>query len=78
MKLKIFTLKGLQYDSEVISVNAKTAAGEITVLNNHRPLITILKRGEIRIAGENGIQKTFPAKKGFMEVSGGNINILAD
>lgn len=72
MKLSVFTLKGIAYEGEIISLNAKTASGEITVLDHHRPLISILAKGELKIVGPKGEQTTIPAPSGFLEVRPGN------
>jgi len=77
MKLQVFNLKGVAYDGEVISLNAKTASGEITVLEHHRPLITILKKGELRIVTKDGSKQTIPADSGFLEVrQGGEASVI--
>jgi len=72
MKLKIYTLKGIEYDGEVASLNVKTASGEITVMDNHRPLMTILKKGELKIVGKDGVKKEIAADRGFLEVRPGS------
>ena len=71
MQLSVFTLKGLAYKGEIISLNAKTASGEITVLEHHRPLVTILKKGELKIVAKDGSKQTIPADSGFLEVRPG-------
>ncbi len=78
MKLKIFNLKGVAYEGEIISLNAKTMSGEITVLDHHRPLITILKKGELKIVSKTGERKNIPARGGFLEVRpGGEASVIA-
>ena len=72
MKLLVYTLKGIAFEGEITSLNAKTASGEITVLDHHRPLVTILKKGELKIVGKTGEQKTIPVAEGFLEVRPGN------
>ena len=64
---------------EVKSVNLKTASGEITVLDNHRPLIAFLGSGPIRIVDEKDKEETLEARSGFLEVRPkGEVNILLD
>ncbi len=46
--------------------------GEITVLDNHETLITILSSGIIRIIDENKKEQFFPITSGFLEVKPGN------
>jgi F-type H+-transporting ATPase subunit epsilon len=72
MKLTVITLKGVQFEGEISSLNAKTVAGEITVLDHHRPLISILKNGDLKIVGKDGKIKNISAPSGFLEIRPGN------
>lgn len=50
MKLEILSFNGKLFKSHsVISVTARTKMGEITVLDNHIPLITTLKPSVLRV-----------------------------
>ncbi|MDB5181679.1 MAG: synthase epsilon chain, partial [Candidatus Saccharibacteria bacterium] len=49
MKLQLITLSGVEYDAEAYSVVLPTAAGQITVLSNHEPLMSALVPGVITI-----------------------------
>lgn len=69
MRLDIYSLKGIVYEGEITSVNLKTAAGEITVLKNHRPLISLLKKGKIKITDAAGTRQELDASGGFLEVT---------
>ena len=46
--------------------------GEITVLNNHETLITVLSAGIIKIIDSAKKEHFFPIKSGFLEVRPGN------
>lgn len=72
MKLNIISLKGLEYEGEAVSVNLKTTSGEITVLDNHRPLITALTAGQASIMKNNGEKLIFDVRSGFFEIGEGN------
>lgn len=79
MKLSIISLKGIQFEGEATSVNLKTTSGEITVLDNHRPLITALASGQAVITKKDGNKFDFDINSGFMEVSpNSKVVILAD
>jgi len=79
MKLNILSLKGPEFDGDVISFNVKTANGEITVMDNHRPLITILKKGTAVIKEKGGAKKEISINSGFLEMSRNNtLNVLID
>lgn len=72
MKLQIVSLKGIQYDGDISSVNAKTTSGEITVLNHHLPLITVLAKGRLIVTDTSGRETVIPNASGFLEVKDGN------
>ncbi len=68
LQLQIVSLKEVVFRDSVDSVTLPTKVGEITVLPNHAPLISHLKKGTIR-AKFKGQQKSFEIDGGFMEVS---------
>lgn len=51
--LKILTPEKIVYQDEVIEITLPTEAGEITILPDHAPLVTIAKTGEIRFKKAN-------------------------
>ncbi|OGF62704.1 hypothetical protein A2662_02090 [Candidatus Giovannonibacteria bacterium RIFCSPHIGHO2_01_FULL_45_33] len=71
MRLKILSLKGVEYDGEAQGLNVKTGAGEITVLDHHLPLIADLKKGKAVIFLEGG-KKEIEVGGGFLEVDRSN------
>jgi ATP synthase F1 epsilon subunit len=72
MKLSIYSLKNILFQGNASLLNCKTSAGEITVLDNHEPLITSLEAGVIRIRENNAEDKYFPIKSGFLEIKPGS------
>ena len=78
MKLLHSYLKGIEWGGEAVSFKAKTRNGEITVLDNHRPLITLLEEGTAKIGLQDSI-KNFEIKSGFLEMDDrNNLSVLAD
>ncbi len=67
MKLYIYSLENIIYEGEADVITLPTQDGEISVLENHIPLISSLKKGEIRIKNGNENQQ-FPISGGFAEV----------
>ena len=49
MRISIYSLKKVLFDGEAESINCETASGQITVLNGHRPLISMLTKGTLKI-----------------------------
>lgn len=78
IKFKIVTPEGSVYEDEVSQCTIPTMSGEITVLPNHIPLVSILKTGEIRFIDKDG-DHAIALAGGFLEVRGNNeLIILAD
>lgn len=79
MRLTIASLKGIQFEGQAASLNVKTASGEITVLDHHRPLITVLKSGPVIIKDWSGETTRLEIRGGFLEVGQKNeLYLLAD
>ncbi len=77
MLLSIYSLRKPVLRREVQSVNLKTAVGELTILNHHRPLIVPLGSGPIKLVDEAGKSDILEAKGGLLEVlPQSRVNIL--
>lgn len=60
------------YQGEAESVNCQTATGEITILDHHRPLISILRKGTMKIVDRGKKEHYIPISAGFLEVRSGD------
>jgi F-type H+-transporting ATPase subunit epsilon len=69
MKLGIYSLKKVVFQGEVVSLTCITVSGEITVLPHHRPLLTMLTEGVIKMVDGTQKEQFFPVKSGFLEVT---------
>jgi F0F1-type ATP synthase epsilon subunit len=72
MKLSVYSLKNILFQGDAKSLNVKTVMGEITVLDNHETLITVLSAGVVKIIDEKGMENFFEINSGFLEVKSGN------
>ena len=52
INFKIVTPSGVAYQDDIKQVSLPTADGEITVLANHVPLVTLLRPGEMTVVKE--------------------------
>lgn len=68
MKIEIYSLKRIIFEGDALSVNCKTAMGEVTILDHHEPLISMLEEGPITITGLDSNEHHIPIKGGFLEV----------
>lgn len=72
MKLSVYSLKNILFQGEAISLNCKTVMGEITVLDNHETLITVLSAGVVKIVDTDKKEQFFEIASGFLEVKPDN------
>ena len=78
MKLSIYTMRRTVYEGETSRVTLPTAVGEVTVLDNHEPYVTILHPGKLRYEA-SGAEQHLSIKGGFLEVREHNeVRVLAD
>lgn len=68
MKLSIYSIQSTLFDGVAEKLIAKTAMGEITVLDNHLPLVTILEGPHVEIIDTRGERNTIAIRSGFLEV----------
>ena len=69
MIFKIITPENIIFDnSKIKSITVTTLSGVITILDNHEPLISVLKNGEIIIRDENNKESIITVSSGFIEV----------
>lgn len=78
LKLKIVTPEKIVLQDSVSQVSLDTKMGQITVLPNHRPLISELVPGEIIIKKDGGKEDWMAISGGFVEVLPAGVIVLAD
>ena len=77
MKLEIITAERVVYSDEVDILVAPGAEGELGILPQHAPLLTVLQPGELRLV-EDGNEQSMAVSGGFLEVLGNTVTVLAD
>lgn len=79
MLLTITSLSKIEYKDEVAGLNVKTRAGEITILDGHRPLVSVLEKCIAQILTKDSKKIPFEVKSGFLEMGGDNrLSLLVD
>ncbi len=74
-KLTISKVNELLFTGEAVSVTLPGTEGELTLLAQHEPFITLLKVGKIIVRTGDG-EKEFQIEKGLCETSHGQVTIL--
>ena len=78
LSIKIVTPERIVFEDEVDSISTMTESGEITILPNHVPLVSLLRAGEMRLM-DSGKESALAVSTGLIEVRPGNtVIILAD
>lgn len=73
-KATVITSNKVLFEGEVRSVFLPGATGEFEVLELHKPILSLLRQGDIVM---NGVTK-IPVKCGAMRVSGGELVAVVD
>jgi F-type H+-transporting ATPase subunit epsilon len=77
IEFKIVTPERIVFEDSVDAVILPTVDGEITVLPNHIPLVSLLAAGVLRI--KKGAEETpLAVSSGVIEVDGKRVVVLAD
>lgn len=75
---KIVTPEGVIYESEIEKVTIPTKSGQITVLPNHAPLVSVLKAGEL-VVQKGEATLSMAVSGGIIEIRPeGQVYIIAD
>jgi F-type H+-transporting ATPase subunit epsilon len=77
LAFEIVTAERVVYSQEVDVVVAPSVDGQLAVLPQHAPLMTMLQPGEILVRMGEEEQSMF-VSGGFMEVIGNRVTVLAD
>ena len=78
IKFEIVTPEKVILKDEIFKVTVPTKEGEITVLPQHMPIISILIPGIIELTNKDGEKKVMSVSGGFIEVLRNKVIILAD
>ena len=91
MYLEIISPEAILYQAEVKSISFPGSYGDFQVLDNHAPIVSTLKKGQVKIQGKMTINKevkkyfnisdkeTFlDINSGTVEMSNNNVTLLID
>ena len=76
MTIEIITPDVILYEGDATYVGLPGSDGSLGILNNHAPLVTTLKAGEVVVKNENR-EEFFQVKGGTVEVLNNHITVLA-
>jgi F-type H+-transporting ATPase subunit epsilon len=77
MNLQIISPDKKIYDGEAVLVQLPGIDGSFEVLENHAPLISVLKKGDVRVIKTDKSEALFPINGGVIEVLKNKVLVLA-
>ena len=77
MNLQIVTPDQSIFDGEASLVKLPGIDGSFEIMENHAPLISVLKEGELKVIKADKSEAFFPIKGGVVEVLKNKVLILA-
>ena len=77
--LKVFVIspESILYEGEARMVVAPAYDGEVGILENHAPMMTLLGKGELRLSG-SGSDQRFNVEGGFLQVVENNVRVVTE
>ncbi|MCX6794547.1 MAG: ATP synthase F1 subunit epsilon [Candidatus Falkowbacteria bacterium] len=78
IKFEIVTPERVVLSQEILQITVPTTSGEITVLPDHIPLVSVLKPGVIEVKRADNSSEIISVSGGFIEVTKDKVVILAD
>jgi F-type H+-transporting ATPase subunit epsilon len=78
IKFEIVTPERVVLRQEALQVTVPTTSGEITILPDHIPLVSVLQPGVIEVKRADNVVEIMSVSGGFIEVLKDKIVILAD
>lgn len=74
--VELITPEGIAFAGEAEMLVVPGAAGELGILANHAPLISLLKPGETRITDDDGAVRRYATADGYVQVRSNRAVVL--
>ena len=79
MKLEILSPENVVFSGEDVTlVQLPGIDGSFEIMNDHAPLISVLKKGDIKVLTKEGSPRFFSITGGMIEVLNNHIQVLAE
>jgi F-type H+-transporting ATPase subunit epsilon len=79
MKLEIITPDTVVFSGEnVVLIQLPGIDGSFEIMNNHAPLISVLKKGNVKVVTKEENHSYFPINGGVIEVLNNKVLVLAE
>ena len=78
IKFEIVTPERVVLSQDILQISVPTTSGEITILPDHIPLVSVLKPGVMELKLADNTAEVISVSGGFIEVMKDKVVILAD
>jgi len=78
LHLKVVTTGGQALSDEAVAVRAPGERGDVGLLYNHAPLVSVLRAGKLTWRTSGGARQTARIGAGLLEVAKNRVTILTD
>ena len=77
LTVSVISPEKVLFEGEVDSVVAPAFDGEVGILPQHAPMMTLLGKGELRL-GQNGSEGLFSISGGFLQVLNDSVRVVTE
>ena len=77
LKVSVISPESILFEGEARSVVAPAFDGEVGILENHAPLMTLLGKGQLRLGGGDG-DRRFRIDGGFLQVVDNVVRVVTE
>ena len=77
LQVEVVAADRLVWSGEAKAVNARTAGGEIGVLADHMPVLSLLAPGAVDVDTADGDTHSFSVDEGILSVAHNRVSVLA-
>ncbi len=77
LQVEVVAADRLVWSGEAVVVNARTAGGEIGILANHMPVLSLLAPGAVEVDTPDGDTFTVAVDEGILSVANNRVSVLA-
>jgi F-type H+-transporting ATPase subunit epsilon len=77
IRISVISPERVLFEGDVDSVVAPAFDGEVGILSQHAPMMTLLGRGTLRLAGSSGM-RSFAVEGGFLQVVDDQVRVVTE
>ena len=77
MQVTVISPEAAMFDDEADAVVAPAFDGEVGILPNHAPFMTLLGNGTLTVRGADGVRR-FAVRGGFLQVVDNRVRVVAE